>query len=386
MPVVTRQVTDLLGDLVRIDSVAPRYEPRGGGEAAIAAFIAGWLADAGAEVEIADTEPGRPNVLATLRGTGGGPTLCLRAHTDTVGYRGWSRDALTPRIVGDHLYGLGAADGKAGCAAAMLTLLALARSGVRPRGDLLVACVADEEGIAAGTTALAERGGIDAAIVVEPQRTDEIVVEHQGFGWLDVVTRGIPAHGSAADDGVDAIVHLAEVITRIHRLDRSVFHRFPSLNNGRTVCHTGMVSGGTDYSSYPDLARVGLEVGIQPGERLADRIAEIEEIFAEVAQSEPGFDGQVVVRLDREPFVASGHQALQDAAAGAIAAVLGREPTITGATGWTGAAILQRAGIPTVLLGSAGGRFHAPEEWASISDLARLCEILTRTALAYLGG
>ncbi len=384
MPVTARQVTSLLSAMVRIESVTPWLIPTGSGEAKVAAFIADWLAPTGAEVEVIEVEPGRPNVLARLRGTGGGPTLCLNAHSDTVGYQGWPDEALEPRLDGDRLYGLGAADDKGGCAAAMLVLASLASSGTRPRGDLLVACVADEEGASIGSEHLARQGGIDAAIVLEPQPTHELVVEHQGFGWIDIITRGFAAHGCEPDIGVDAIVHLAEVITRLHTLDREVFARQPSLMNGRTVFHTGTITGGTDYATYPNLASVGIEVGTQPGEHLSHRIAEIEAIFAELEKDEPGFSGEVRVRLDREPFIAQGHEALQAIAVTAMTDVLGRQPEITGMNGWTDAALLQAAGIPTLLMGSTGGNYHAAGEWASISELVRLCAILEQIARDYL--
>ncbi len=384
MPVTAKQVIELLSAMVRIESVTPYLISTGSGEAKVAAFIADWLSGTGAEIDVVEVEPGRPNVLARLRGTGGGPTLCLNAHSDTVGYEGWPSEALLPRVDGDQIYGLGAADDKAGCAAAMLALATLAESDIPLRGDLLVACVADEEGFSIGTEHLARQGGIDAAIVIEPQFTHELVVEHQGFGWIDVITRGVAAHGCEPDVGVDAIVHLAEVITRLHRLDRTVFAVQPSLLNGRTVFHTGAITGGTDYATYPSYAQVGIEIGTQPGEQLADRVAEIEDIFAEISKTEPGFRGEVVVKLDREPFVARGHEGLQDIVVRAMASVLGREPKITGMNGWTDAALLQAAGIPTLLMGSTGGNYHTAGEWASVSELVKLCEILVRVARDYL--
>jgi len=384
MPVTAKQVSELLSAMVRIESVTPWLIPTGSGEAKVAAFIADWLDGTGAEVEVVEVEPGRPNVLARLRGTGGGPTLCLNAHSDTVGYESWPDEALEPRIDGDRIYGLGAADDKGGCAAAMLVLRSIAESGARLGGDLLVACVADEEGISIGSEHLARQGGIDAAIVIEPQPTHELVVEHQGFGWIDVITRGVAAHGCEPDAGVDAIVHLAEVITRLHRLDRTVFQPQPSLMNGRTVFHTGTISGGTDYATYPSYAKVGIEIGTQPGEHLSDRLAEIEDIFDEIARTERGFSGQIDVRLDREPFVARGQEALQDVVVRAMTAALGREPKITGMNGWTDAALLQAAGIPTLLLGSTGDNYHTAGEWASISELVRLCDVLEQTARQFL--
>jgi len=384
MPVSGKQVVELLGALVRIESVTPWLIPTGSGEAKVAAFIADWLRGTGAEVEVVEVEPGRMNVLARLRGTGGGPTLCLNAHSDTVGYGGWPDEALMPRLDGDLMYGLGAADDKGGCAAAMLTLASIAESGTRLVGDLLVACVADEEGISIGSEHLARQGGIDAAIVIEPQPTHELVVEHQGFGWIDVIARGVAAHGCEPDVGVDAIVHLAEVITRLHRLDRAVFQRQPSLLNGRTVFHTGTITGGTDYATYPNFAKVGIEIGTQPGEHLSDRVAEIETIFTEIAKTERGFCGDVAVRLEREPFVAEGHEALQEIVVAAMTSVLGKEPKITGLNAWTDAALMQAAGIPTLLLGSTGGNFHTAGEWASIGELVKLCDILERVARGYL--
>ena len=87
----------LISDLVVRESVTPWLVPGGAGEGAVVAYLADWLADLPVEVEISEVAPGRPNLLATLRGAGGGPSLCLNAHTDTVGYGGWPEEALVPR-------------------------------------------------------------------------------------------------------------------------------------------------------------------------------------------------------------------------------------------------------------------------------------------------
>ena len=384
MAVKANDVIELISDMVRIESVTPWLIPTGSGEAAVASFIADWLAGTGAEIEIVDVEPGRPNLLARLRGKKPGPTLCLNAHSDTVGYANWPDEALVPRLDGDRLYGLGAADDKGMCAAAMLTLRSLARSGGPEKGDLLVACVADEEGISIGSEHLAKMGGIDAAIVIEANGLPEIAVEHQGFGWIDVITHGVAAHGSAPDVGVDAIVHLAEVITRLHRLDTTTFVANPDPMNGRTVFHTGTVVGGTDYATYPNRATLGIEIGTQPGEHLSNRVAEIEAILDEIALTEPGFRGEVVVRLDREPFRAEGHETLLATVSRAVEAVMGEPARLVGVNAWTDAALMQDVGIPTLLMGATGGNFHAPQEWVSVSDVVNLCGILEMAASEFL--
>jgi acetylornithine deacetylase len=136
-------------------------------------------------------------------------------------------------------------------------------------------CVADEEGVSIGSEYLAKISGIDACIVIEPGALPDVIVEHQGFGWIDVISHGTAAHGSAPDVGVDAIVHLAEVITRLHALDVTTFTRHPDPRKGRTVFHTGTVAGGTDYATYPSIAKLGIEIGTQSVERFSNRVAEI---------------------------------------------------------------------------------------------------------------
>jgi len=254
-------------------------------------------------------------------------------------------------------------------------------------GDILVALVIDEEGISIGTEHLVAHhaGEIDLAINLEPDGSHTIFGEHQGFGWIDIVVHGVPAHGSAPDKGVDAIVHMAEVITRLHRLDETRWKPNPDPKNGRTVFHTGTISGGTDYATYPNQAVLGIEIGTQPGETLADRVAEIEAIFDEVKQSEPRFRGEVNVRLDRDPFTGEGNEALLAALGDATEAVNGVRSPVTGLNAWTDAALFQSAGIPTVLFGPEGGNYHAAEEWVSIPDLIATTEILRRALVTLLG-
>src|SRR5580704_12197055 len=94
------ELVGLLERLVGIDSVNPVLVRGGAGEEAIGAFVAGWLAERGLEVEVQEPAPGRVNVLGRVRGSGGGRTLILNGHLDTVGLGG--PDAgLRPRIEGD---------------------------------------------------------------------------------------------------------------------------------------------------------------------------------------------------------------------------------------------------------------------------------------------
>lgn len=385
MTITDAAAATLLADLVRIDSVTPWLIPGGAGERAVADAMAAWLADLPVEVAFDEIEPGRLNMIARLPGTGGGPTLGINAHADTVGYANWADRALTPATDGDRMVGLGVADDKSGCAAGLLALRAIVESGARLRGDVLLACVADEEGVSIGSEDLVQRHTMDACIVIEPDGLPKAVVEHQGFGWIDVVVHGKAAHGSAPEDGIDAIVHMAEVVSRLDRLDREAYTATAGSRNGKTVFHTGTLEAGTDYATYPSRAVLGIEIGTQPGEHLSDRVREIEGIFAELAGTLRGFRGEVDVKLDREPFVAEGHEPLLAALDGAAFDVIGRPFERVGLNAWADAALMQAAGIPTVMIGSAGGNFHAPDEWASISELAQLARIVEGAARTFCG-
>lgn len=380
----TEQVIDLISDLVRIDSVTPWLVDGGAGEPEVVRYFESWVADLPVQVEIQEIEPGRQNFIATLRGTGGGPNLCLNAHADTVGYAGWPDAALVPRLDGDRLYGLGAADDKGCCAIALLALRRVASSGVRLRGDLVVACVADEEGISIGTEHLIRTMKPDLAIVLEADALPKVIVEHQGFGWLDIIITGRAAHGSTPDQGVDAIVGLAEVLSRLHAWDLEHFAGAPEPRNGRTVFHTGTVRGGTDYATYPSRAVLGIEIGTQPGETIADRVREIEAIITSVAAEMAGLSGEVEIRLQREPFLAEGHEKLLEILRRATLKNTGRDIEAVGLNAWTDAALMQAAGTPTVMLGPLGGNLHSPNEWISIPEAVASIDILVDTIVEVL--
>jgi acetylornithine deacetylase len=386
MTYVTRQdVVSLISDLVRIDSVTPWLVEGGAGERDVAAYFRAYVADLPVDVEVIEIEPNRFNFLATLRGAGDGPSLCLNAHADTVGFAGWPETALVPRLDGDRLYGLGSCDDKGCCAVALLVLRYFATTGPKLRGDLIVACVADEEGISIGSEHLATHVKPDFAIVLEPHGINEVVVEHQGFGWLDVNIFGKAAHGSAPDEGVDAIVGLAHVITRMSAFDAANFAGRPDPKNGRTVFHTGTVKGGTDYATYPSEASLGIEIGTQPGETMQNRVQEIEDIIAEVKEFMPGLTGEVVIRLNREPFVGEGQTALISAIQQAAEVHLGHALDEVGLNAWTDAALMQAAGMPTIMVGPQGGNLHTVDEWVDIAEALTSVDILVDTITRLLG-
>ena len=81
-------VAELAAELVSIESINPALVPGAAGETDVAKRVAAWCAGAGLDVALSEPAPGRPNVVAIARGRGGGRTLLLNAHMDTVGVAG----------------------------------------------------------------------------------------------------------------------------------------------------------------------------------------------------------------------------------------------------------------------------------------------------------
>src|SRR5436309_11103657 len=178
------EITSLLHQLVAINSINPDLVADGPGEGEIARFVADWLTRAGLEVSIDEPQSGRPNVVGIVRGSGGGRSLLLNAHMDTVGVFGMERPH-DPVIEGYRLYGRGAYDMKSGLAAILMTAAAARKRSLR--GDLIVTAVMDEEYASLGTSSIVKRWHADAAIVTEPTELD-ICVAHKGFIWFDIET------------------------------------------------------------------------------------------------------------------------------------------------------------------------------------------------------
>lgn len=364
--------TGLLLRMVAIDSVNPSLVSGGAGEREIAAYVADWAGKAGLEVEVLEATAGRPSVVVRARGTGGGRSLLLCGHYDTVTVEGM-RDPGT-RVEGDRVYGRGAYDMKAGLAAALIACREAAGRGLA--GDVIVAAVAHEEHASLGVQEVLATVRADAAIVTEPTEL-ELVVAHRGFVWSEVEVTGRAAHGSRAHLGVDAIVKTGPILTALGALDAELGALRHSLL-GRGSVHASVIRGGEELSSYPAHCILGLERRTLPGESAADVEAELASLLATCRQADVELRVEARTLLVREPFEVPQDAVIVETVGAAAAEVLGRPPVIGGASYWADAAFIAAAGIPTVMFGPAGEGAHAAEEWVSMSST----ETVARTLLA----
>ena len=358
---------ELVAALVAIDSVNPELVPGGAGEAEIAAYVAAWLREAGVEVSLDEAAPGRVSVVGVVRGRGGGRSLMLNAHMDTVGVEGMA-DPFSAVVRDGRLYGRGAYDMKGSLAACLLAARELAGAGLA--GDVLVTAVADEEHASLGVRSVLRRWSADAAIVTEPTGL-RVCVAHKGFVWAEIETRGRAAHGSRPAEGVDAITRMAPVLGRLAELQAALDAAPPHPLVGPPSVHASLISGGQELSSYPARCVLALERRTVPGESAEDVRRECSDL-AEGAEVRLG--------LVREPFEVPRGEVVVAAVSRAAEAVTGRAAEIYGDTPWMDAALTQAAGIPTVVFGPAGAGAHAVEEWVDLASVEACAQALVAAA------
>jgi acetylornithine deacetylase len=372
----------LTAELVAIDSVNPSLIPGAAGESAIADACATWLQGHGFDVHRLESTPGRPSIVGIARGTGGGKSLMLNGHYDTVTLAGYHGNPLEPRMENGRLYGRGAFDMKSGVAAMMV---AAARAIETPlRGDVLVCCVADEEHSSAGTAEVLTRFTADAGIVTEPMLLQPCLA-HKGFVWLDVSIHGRAAHGSRYDLGIDAIAKAGHFLVALDAWARHLTGQPGHHQLGPGSIHASIIRGGEEASSYPASCKVTVERRTIPGETSDSVIAELTAILDRLETTVEDFSYSLEPGLVRDPFEADPASDIVLAVLRHAEAVLGYQPELRTEPFWTDASLLDQAGIPCLLFGVSGEGAHAATEWVDIESIKQTTDILTGVIRDFCG-
>jgi succinyl-diaminopimelate desuccinylase len=323
--------------------------------AAAAGFVEGWLESRDIEVRGHDHN-GLPVLVAEVGARPDeGPCVVLHGHLDVVPGR---PEQFEPRIEGDRLIGRGAYDMKGGLAAMMCALKDVAN---QERVRVRLVCVPDEESEELderSTDAVVKRGlGGDFAITGEP--TDlHIGVEAKGVLAMRIDVGGRAAHSSTPWLGDNAVLKAIDVFRAIESLpftreSSELFDR-PSLNLGR-------IAGGEALNQVPELCTMAVDVRYLPGQDPGEILEQVRAIpDIEVTRT---FIHPPVTVARTNPYV----RALKDAVARSIRG----EVMSVGRDGASDAASFIEAGIPAVEFGPAGAGHHGPDEWVSLTSLAR---------------
>lgn len=375
-------VRTTLAELVRINSINPEFSGATTDESAIAAAVATMLRGLGTDVTLHEPAPGRVSVSGRIRGAGGGRSLMLYAHHDTVGIEGMA-EPFSAAVRDGRLHGRGAYDMKCGLAACLGAVQALRASGTTLRGDLVVVSVADEEVASLGITDLLHQVRTDGAIVTEPTEL-EVCTAHKGFLWLRVTVHGRAAHGSRYDEGVDANIRMGRVLARLDRLERALRLRPAHPLLGTPSLHAAVIRGGSGASTYAARCVLDIERRTLPDERDEAVVAEIQEMLDAEAAADPAFRGEVVITLSRPGFETSSSAPVA-AAVRAAAARYGGERQPIGKWFWMDASLIAGAGIETVVYGPAGTGAHADIEWVDLASVNQTAAVLADAAMRYCG-
>jgi len=372
---------ETLASLVRINSVNPKFSDGSTDESAIAAHLEGVLRALGMEVTLHDAAPRRTSIVGRLRGTGGGRSLMLYGHIDTVGIEGM-KAPLSGRIRNGRMHGRGTYDMKGGVAACIAAVKAIVDGGARLAGDVVFVGAADEEVASIGMSEVLKHVHTDAAIVTESTEL-QLCLAHKGFCWMEVEVEGRAAHGSRFEEGIDANMAMGRFLGRLDNLERELRKRPPHALVGPPSLHAAVILGGSGTSTYAAHCRLEIERRTIPGETEAGALAEIQAILDALAADDANFRARVRPLLSRGSFEAHRESTIVESVQAAATTVLGAPPRIIGEPYWMDAALMADAGIETVVIGPTGAGAHAAREWVDLASVESVAAILARAAASF---
>lgn len=395
--------------LVQIESVT-------GNEGPIQDFLAGELARMGLDVDRFEPDlaaleghpgyipveglnfAGRPNVVGISRGTGGGRSLLFNGHVDTIPLdpvEAWRHGPLSGVAEDGKVFGRGAADMKGGLAAMTMAVKILREVGIRPRGDLFLEYVVDEELTGYGTLACIQRGyRADAGISLE---TSDLCVQPACIGrlWFTVTLKGLTASISRHWEGVNAIDVGIRIVQAIHDLEQlrwsQLRHRLYPDHRSALPCVVCMFQAGSFPSAVPDLGVLRGSLGLMPQEDVKQVEQQVLAQIRSVAQQDPWLRDHPPV-VEFKEVGADGAEILADhpivrTVGAAFQAVTGSPATISGRTGGADTRYLIKYGqTPTVIFGPGlTSEMHAMNESLSVQNLLVAVQTLALVCVEWCG-
>ena len=354
----SQDAISLTRDLLRFDTVNPP-----GRERDCAQMAGALLKEWGFEVQYFDYQEGRTSVVARLGSSDKKAPLCLTGHLDVVplGSRSWSKDPFAGEADGDKLYGRGVSDMKSGVAAILLAARSFANK-LRGTPGVVIVLTAGEEGGCVGSAQLAKTqllGKAGAMVVGEPT-SNYPLVGHKGSLKFHARFKGVGAHGSMPELGVNAIYKAAKAIGKLEAFDfQTPGHKIM----GKPTLNVGVMEGGNTVNAVPDAASFGVDIRTVPGMDHEDVLARLKALLNEA---------ELDVFSNLKPvWTAPDHEWIQRVFE-ICKPYVGEAPAARTAPYMTDAANLLKvyAGAPTVVLGPGEAAMaHQTDEYASMERI-----------------
>ena len=360
---------ELTQELVRFNTINPP-----GAERPCAERLAGLLEGAGFAVELVPFGEGRAQVLARLGGTSSKLPLGFTGHIDTVplGAQPWSVDPFAADIADSKLYGRGSSDMKSGVAAFVTACIALSDRLANTPGVLLVITAGEETGCTGAEDLVRVNGrlGQVGALVVAEPTGNKPLVGHKGALWLEAETRGVTAHGSMPEKGINAVYKAARAVAALQEFDFNVA-RHDVL--GAPTLNVGTLHGGLNINSVPDRAVIGIDIRTIPAQNHAQIRAQLTSYLGADVTLKTLLDAKSIWTDPRHPWIDEVIQIARtvEGVGNDIAAA----PYFTDASALTSALGLP----PTVIIGPGElALAHQTDEYCLVSRIERATEIYSQ--------
>lgn len=379
------ELVALASQLLRIPSVNPKdaddcvrmgIEP---GEGRLVEALAVRLRGAGIDVETEEIAPGRPNLVARVRGPKPGPVLAFNAHTDTVGAYAMGARAFRPEVQRGELYGRGAADMKGALACFVLALEILARHDCPRVGEVVLTAVIGEEGPPSGSEHLARQGFHPDGIIVGEASGCKIFTGQRGGQFVRLTTLGKSGHGSMPYSGVNAIDEMMRLLAAAPNMELITHSQG---QYGAPTWSVGTIHGGVRTNVIPDDCVATIDVRIPPGIQPGDVLRSIEGLAGELGVS---------VRVEAEEtgypaYLTDPDSRLVRLARKASRMLVGHDDMDL-APFWSDLAYFAQAGVPGVVIGPGSIlQAHSSEEYVEVSQLVQAAQLYVLIAALFCGG
>jgi succinyl-diaminopimelate desuccinylase len=360
---------ELTQELVRFNTINPP-----GSERACAERLAGLLEGAGFAVELIPFGEGRAQILARLGGTPGKLPLGFTGHIDTVplGTQPWSVDPFAAEIADGKLYGRGSSDMKSGVAAFVTACIACADRLANTPGILLVITAGEETGCTGAEALVHANGGLGqvGALVVAEPTGNKPLVGHKGALWLEAETKGVTAHGSMPEKGVNAVYKAARAVAALQDFDFNVA-RHDVL--GAPTLNVGTIQGGLNINSVPDRAVISIDIRTIPAQNHAQIRDQLTSYLGRDVTLKTLLDAKSIWTDPHHPWVDEVFQVARDVEG--VENGLGAAPYFTDASALTPAL----GSPPTVIIGPGElALAHQTDEYCQVSRIERATEIYSQ--------
>lgn len=349
-------------------------------------------------VEVNMDYKNRPNVVGTLKGTGGGKSLLFNGHVDVIPEgpaENWKHGCWSGDLEDGKIYGRGASDMKSGVAAMTMALKVIRDLNISLCGDIITEYVMDEELSGNGTLACVMKGyKADAGICCE---TSSMCVQPGSIGriWFTIKIKGKSAGIQNRYEGVNAI-DLGYLIKGYvedyekYRIEHNSHKLYPNKVSAMP-CMVGMFESGSFNSAFPDSCILKGSLASLPNEK-SDEVKKAFSNYIVSRASENEFMKTNPPEVIYEGYFADPSEIPTDSPIVECLCenfedVMSEKPIISGREGAADIRHLNTYGdTPTVIFGPGRtDEMHANNEWVLEKDYINAIKILAHTVINWCG-